>query len=45
MVILLRAKKGKAFSKHTPELLDWMLAIDYDVSKLPKSLGSLFTGI
>jgi len=47
MVIWLYAKhkKRRIVSKHTLGLVDWMLAIDYDTSKLPKSLDGLFTGV
>lgn len=30
-----RCKKNNQVSKNTLELLDWMLAIDFDVSKIP----------
>jgi hypothetical protein len=47
MVIWLyvKHKKRKMVSKHTLGLVDWMLAIDYDISKLPKSLHEVLAGV
>jgi hypothetical protein len=40
-----KSKKRTFASKPTRELVDWMLAIDYDIAKFPGSVDALLMDI